>query len=78
VARLVPVPQVATRRDAVGVGEHGAGVAVLDHIVGRLRPIRVAAEPILLAESVEAILPARDDLVHVCLMPGVPQDDVLG
>src|SRR5690606_33494148 len=57
---------------------YGGGVAVRDPVVLRLGPARVAGEAALLAERVEVRRPAGDDLVHVGLVAGVPQDDVPG
>ena len=62
---------------AVGVGQRGRGVPVLDDVVLALGLARVAGEAAALAEQVEAVLPAGDDLVHVRLVPGVEQDAVV-
>ena len=59
---------------AVGVGQRGGGVRVLDEVVLALGLARVAGQAAALAELVEAGLPAGDDLVHVRLVAGVEQD----
>ncbi len=63
---------------AVGVGQRGRGVRVLDDVVLALGLVRVAGEPTAAAQQVEAVLPAGHDLVHVGLVAGVEQDPVLG
>ena len=63
---------------AVGVGEDGRGVAVLDPVVLGLFPGRVAREAAGLAQLTELALAPGEDLVDVGLVAGVPQDDVLG
>ena len=63
---------------AVGVAEDGRGVAVLDPVVLGLGAARVAGEPVLLAEVGEGVAAAGDQLVHVGLVPGVPQQQVTG
>ena len=63
---------------AVGVGQRGRGVAVLDDVVLALGLARVAGEAAALAQPVEAVLPAGDDLVDVRLVSGVEQQPVLG
>ena len=63
---------------AVGVGQRGRGVAVLDEVVLALGLARVAGEAAALAQQVEAVLAAGDDLVHVRLVAGVEQEPVLG
>ena len=65
-------------RDAVGVGQCGRGVRVLDDVMLGLRPRRVAGQTTLLAERVEVTPAPGEDLVDVCLVTGVPQDDVVG
>ncbi len=63
-------------RQTVGVGQRRRGVRALLHVVLGLRPRRVAGHAALLAQPVEAVAPARDDLVHVRLVPGVEHDRV--
>ena len=53
-------------------------MAVLDPVVLGLGPGRVARQPAGLAQLVEAVPAAGDDLVDVGLVAGVPQDDVVG
>ena len=62
----------------VGVGQDRRGVAVLDEVVLGLLPRGVAREPAGLPELLEPGRAAGDDLVHVRLVPGVPQDGVAG
>src|SRR5690606_7054023 len=62
---------------AQGVAEGRGGVAVLDEVVGRLGPARIAGEPTRVPESVEVGGAAGEDLVDVCLMPDVPDETVL-
>jgi hypothetical protein len=62
----------------VGVGEDRRRVAVLDPVVGRLHPARVAGQPAALAQRDELVLPPGDDLVDVGLVARVPQHDVVG
>jgi hypothetical protein len=58
----------------VGVGQRGGGVAVLHPVVLALRPAGVSGEPAALAQSLEALDPAGEHLVHVALVPGVEDD----
>ena len=51
-------------------------MAVLDEVVAALLAARVAGQPAGLAQLGEAGLAAGDDLVHVGLVAGVPQDGV--
>ena len=62
--------------EAVGVGERGRGVAVLDPVVLGLGPVRVARHAAGLLERLEAEAAPGEQLVHVGLVAGVPQDDV--
>ncbi|MBV8560504.1 MAG: hypothetical protein JO050_07005, partial [Acidimicrobiia bacterium] len=73
--RCVPLDRLG---QAVGVGEDRRGVAVLDPVVDRLGPRRVPGEPAPLAQGAEHLLAAGEDLVHVGLVAGVPQQDVPG
>ena len=63
-------------RHPIGIGEHRRGMRVLDPIVLGFRPIGVTREASLLPEVLEAIAPAREELVDIGLMAGVPQDGV--
>ena len=63
---------------AVGVAQDRRGVAVLHPVVDRLGPRRVARQAAGLAQGAEHLPPAGDDLVHVGLVAGVPQQDVPG
>ena len=67
---------IAGNRQAVGVRQDGRGVAVLDEVVRALLAAEVAGQAARLAQLIELVLPAGDDLVHVALVPGVPQDRV--
>ena len=64
--------------EAVGVAQHGGGVAVLDPVVGGLFPARVARQAAGLAQRLELVGAAGEHLVHIGLVAGVPQDDVPG
>jgi hypothetical protein len=63
-------------RQAVRVRQHGARVAVLDQVVLALLAARVPREAVRLAQLLEPALAAGDDLVHVGLVAGVPEDRV--
>ena len=52
-------------------------MAVLHPVVLGLRPRRVPRQAPWLAQGGEAGVPAGDDLVDVCLVAGVPEDEVL-
>ena len=53
-------------------------MAVLDQVVVGLGPVRVSREASALAQACEASRPAGDELVHIGLVPGVPDDAVRG
>ena len=59
-------------RDAVGPGQRRGGVAVLDVVVRALRPARVARRAAGELEPLPAVVPAGEQLVHVRLVAGVP------
>jgi hypothetical protein len=61
----------------VGVGQRGRGVRVLDHVVVGLGPARVPGQAVLLPQPGEPGSAPGDDLVHVRLVAGVPQDPVV-
>ena len=67
----------APGRDAVGPGERGGGVRVLDDVVLGLGAARVAGEPSLGAQAAEVVAPG-EQLVHVGLVPGVEHHRVVG
>ena len=67
-----------SRSKAVGVGQHGRGVRVLDPVVARLVARRVARHPAGLPEAVEPVDPTGQQLVDIGLVPGVPEDGVPG
>ena len=50
---------------------------VLDDVVDALSATGVARQPIFLAKGVELPCPARDDLVNVGLVTGIPDDGVV-
>ena len=64
--------------EAVGVAQDRGRVAVLDPVVLGLRPARVARQATGLAQASEPLLSTGDDLVHVGLVAGVPEEDVAG
>ena len=68
---------VAGDRHAVGVAEHGGGVAVLDEVVPALLAVGIARHAVRLPQLREHRRATGDDLVHVGLVAGVPQDRVL-
>ena len=61
---------------AVGVGQRGGGVGVLDRVVVGLGPAGVAGQAALLPQPVELARAAGEHLVHVRLVAGVEQDAV--
>ena len=63
---------------AEGVAEGGGGVGVLDDVVGALGPRRVAGEAPVGAQPGEVGLAAGEQLVHIRLVAGVPDDPVDG
>ena len=69
---------IAGDGQAVRVREHRARMAVLDVVVRAFLAVRVARHATRLAEALELRLTPGDDLVHVCLMPRVPQDRIGG
>ncbi len=63
--------------EPVRVADDRRGVAVLDPVVLRLGPVRIAGQARRPGASVgEVLAPAGDDLVDVGLVARVPQDDV--
>jgi hypothetical protein len=68
--------RVSSHGEAVGVGEHGRGVAVLDDVVLALLAARITRQATGLAQLGEAITAPGQDFVDVGLMAGVPQDRV--
>ena len=77
-ALAVDAPQREPAGDPVGVGEGRRRVAVLDPVVLGLGPVGIARHAARLLEGLEAVAPAGQELVHVGLVAGVPQDDVAG
>ena len=64
--------------ETVGVGERGRGVTRLDPVVRALGAIGVAREAPALAQVLKPVATTGEEFVDVRLMPGVPQQDVLG
>ena len=62
----------------MGVAEDRRGVAVLDPVVLGLGARRVPGQSTPLAQLGEAVAAPGEDLVHVGLVAGVPQEDVAG
>ena len=58
------------------VGQRGGSVGGFSPVVGRLRPIRVTGEPVLLTQRVEKVPATRQDLVHIRLVAGVENQRV--
>ena len=75
---LEAVPDVARLGEPFGDREARAGMAAVEHVVGRLRPAREAADPVELPQRAEALEAPRQELVRVRLVPGVPHDVVAG
>ncbi|CAB4833398.1 unannotated protein [freshwater metagenome] len=71
-------PEVAADGEAVGVAQRCRGVAVLNDIVRAFLAVRVARQAAGLTQGLERSLAAGDDLVHVRLVPGVPQHRIGG
>ena len=67
---------VAGDGHAVGVAEDRRGVAVLDEVVPALLATRVARHAARLAQLGELCAAPGEDLVHVRLVAGVPEDRV--
>ena len=60
----------------VGIAQDGRGVTVLHPVVLGLGPVGIAGQPSALFQARERVSPSGDQLVHVGLVTGVPQDDV--
>ena len=69
---------VARDRHPVGVGQHRAGVTVLDVVVRAFLTVRVAGQTVCLAQLLELCLTPGHDLVDVRLVAGIPQNRVGG
>src|SRR6266851_3278197 len=72
-----PFPQPRFR-DAERVAQRSRRMAVLDQVVLGFFARRIAGQAARLTKSGEVSRAPRDDLVDVRLMPGVPDDRVLG
>ncbi len=68
--------QVQRLGQTVRVRQASRGVRVLDPVVLGLGPARVAGDATLLPEPGEALHPASQQLVHVRLVAGVPDDRI--
>ncbi len=68
--------QVARRGEALGDREAGPGMTAVEHVVGRFRAAREAADAVDLAERAEPVKAAGQELVRVRLVAGVPDDPV--
>ena len=66
------------RGEAVRIRKRRGSVAVLDEIVLGLGAVRVAGHAAALAQADETVLPAGDELVHIGLVTGVPDEGVVG
>ena len=75
-ALAVDAAQLEPAGDPVGVGERGRRVAVLDPVVLGLGPVGVARHAARLLQGLEAVAATGQQLVHVGLVAGVPEDDV--
>src|SRR5262245_53744455 len=64
--------------DAKRVGEGGRGVAVFDHVVRALRSRWIAGKAARLPQRGKGAGTAGEQLVHVRLMAGVPDDHLVG
>ena len=73
---MVVEPGVTGDRHAVGVAQHRRCMAVLDVVVAALFAARIPGEPAGLTELGESVTATGDDLVHVRLVAGVPEDGV--
>ena len=62
----------------MSVAETGGGVAVLYPVVRRLFPRRIPRKPSPLSQLIKLRGAACDDLVHIGLVAGVPQDGIVG
>ena len=69
--------QLVRLGQAVGVGQAGRGVRVLDDVVLGLGLARVAGQAAPLPQAAELGVPPGEQLVHVGLVPGVEHDPVL-
>ena len=67
---------VARGREPFGDRQARARVAAVEHVVLAFRAAREAADAIDLAERAEPVHAAREELVRVGLVPGVPDDPI--
>ena len=68
--------QLVALGQAVGVGQAGGRVRVLDQVVLGLAAARISGEPAALAQRVEGRVPPGEQLVDIGLVAGVEQDPV--
>ncbi len=64
-------------RQAVGVRQGGGRMAVLDPVVRRLHPARVAGQSPRRSESIELAPPSGQQLVGIGLVAGVEEDRIV-
>ena len=73
---LQAVAEVARRREALGDREARARMAAVEHVVLRLGAAREATDAVQLAQRAELLVAARQQLVGIGLVAGVPDDPV--
>ena len=69
---------IASNCETVCIRQHSGGVTVLNEVVTTLFAAGVSRDTAVLTQLAETRLTTRENLVHVCLVPGVPQDGVGG
>ena len=74
--RVLLASEIARAREAEPRGDRRGRVRGAEGVVGTLDAPREAREAGFLAERVERVVPSREDLVAVRLMPDVPDHDV--
>ena len=65
-------------RESVGVGKGRRCVRGFDPVVLALGAVGIARQAPTLAQALEAVATAGEQFVHVGLVAGVPEKDVLG
>ena len=70
-------PRLPSFGEPVGPGQGCGGMGILDQVVSALLPRGIAGETTGLAQLIEFRCSAGEDLVDVCLVPGVPDDRVV-
>ena len=74
---VVLAAQVARGGHAEGGGDRGAGVAGAEDVVLALVPAQIAGDALKLLDGAEAVAPAGDELVRICLVADVPDELVM-